>query len=112
MSEQEKKGILGDEFGVPMTEDVDEEVNNMCNFSEGIYQHGIEVGEARGEARGKAAGIAEGEARGKASGQATSVVSLMKALDIPVEQALDTLSVPEEDRPAVLELVNAQLAMN
>ena len=72
-----------------------------------LYNHiQLERADARKE------GKEEGKAEGKASGQASSVVSLMKAMDMPVEQALDTLSVSKEDRPAVLELVNAQLAMN
>ncbi len=42
---EEKKQILEEEYDIPMTQELDEEVSNMCNFSRGVIEKGIEFGE-------------------------------------------------------------------
>ena len=43
-SPTEKKRILQDDFNIPMTKDIEEEVNNMCNLSQGVYDYGVAQG--------------------------------------------------------------------
>jgi len=45
----EKLEILSDEFRVPATECLEEEVLNMCNLSQGIEEKGIEKGIEKGK---------------------------------------------------------------
>ncbi|MBR3811526.1 MAG: hypothetical protein IKJ16_04240 [Agathobacter sp.] len=40
----EKKAILEDEFKIPMTEKMEEEVKHMCNLSDGVENKGIQKG--------------------------------------------------------------------
>jgi len=59
MKTEEKLAIL-EKYDVPVIEDVEEEVEDMCNLGQGVYengwlegqQHGIMLGEKRGEKRG------------------------------------------------------------
>lgn len=41
---KEKKEILENEFQIPMTEEMEEEVEHMCNLSDGVEQKGIQKG--------------------------------------------------------------------
>lgn len=43
-----KEESIEKDFGIPMTEKVKTEVNNMCNLSDGIYEKGIEKGIQKG----------------------------------------------------------------
>lgn len=47
----EKKRILEKEFEISMTKNMESEVNDMCNLSQGIEERGIAIGEKRGEER-------------------------------------------------------------
>jgi len=47
---EEKKRILQEDFHIRMTKELESEVSELCNLSQGIF----EKGEARGEARGEA----------------------------------------------------------
>ena len=44
LSADEKKKIIESEYNIPMTEDLDKEVNVMCNLSEAIIEKGIKKG--------------------------------------------------------------------
>lgn len=44
----EKKEILKNDFGIPMTEKMEEEVVYMCNLSDGVEQKGIQKGIQKG----------------------------------------------------------------
>lgn len=50
LTKQEKKTIMEQEYGIPMTEKVERRVNVMCNLSGAIEERGIEQGIERGEA--------------------------------------------------------------
>lgn len=54
-----KKTVLDGTFGIPMTEKLEGEINAMCNLSDGIYDKGIQKGEASGIIKGRVIGMAE-----------------------------------------------------
>ena len=58
------------EYGIEEDEVFEREVKNMCTLSQGIYEIGIEEGEAIGIAKGETIGRAKGEAIGIAKGEA------------------------------------------
>ena len=66
----------------------------MDNFSKQIYEAGINDGRAEGKAEGKAEGLAEGKAVGKAE----SIKHLMSTLNVSIDQAMDILKTPPEER--------------
>ena len=83
---KEKKKILQEEFGISMTQELERGVSEMCNLSEGVEQKGI----AKGIAKGRTYGIVEGIA--------TSIRNLMESMGWSIEQAMDALQIPTEER--------------
>ena len=79
---KEKKKILQEEFGIRMTQELEREVSEMCNLSDGVEQKGI--------AKGRTYGIVEGIA--------TSIQNLMESMGWSIEQAMDALQIPTEER--------------
>ena len=49
----EKKQALEKDYGIPMSIELEKEVNSMCNLSEAIEEQGIEKGLEQGIERGK-----------------------------------------------------------
>lgn len=50
----EKLNIIGNEYDIPIEEKFREEVDIMCNLSQGVKEKGIAIGEERGIAIGEA----------------------------------------------------------
>ena len=73
----EKKKILMEEFDIPMTEQIEGEVEQMCNYSEGIWD------------AGKQEGILE------------SLNNLMKNTSYTFDEAADMLGIPVEKRDSL-----------
>lgn len=65
LDNQEKLTILEDEYNVPKIEYFREEMNIMCNLSEGIEEKGIAKGIEKGIKEGIAKGIVQGKVEGK-----------------------------------------------
>lgn len=57
----EEKLIKLEKMGISITDDLREEVSEMCNFSEGVAYKAREKGRAEGRAEGLAEGRAEGQ---------------------------------------------------
>ncbi len=70
----EKLNILEEEYDIPIEENLEKEVNYMCNLGEGIEERALE----RGITMGRNEGIAVGEARGIAVGEAILVKTMNK----------------------------------
>ncbi len=83
---REKEKILQDEFGIPVTQTLDEEVRQMCNLSDGVWKKGMEAG--------MEAGILK------------SIRSLMSSLELSSDQAMTALQIPESEQPRYTELLN------
>ena len=92
-SPKEKREILQEEFNIKMTQELEREVSEMCNLSEGVEQKGI----AKGIAKGRTYGIVEGIA--------TSIRNLMESMGWSIEQAMDALQIPTEERNGYLNML-------
>ena len=57
---EEKKWILEKEFKMPMTEELEGGVEEMCNLSKGVWEKGIEQGIEQGIERGLSRGVERG----------------------------------------------------
>ena len=86
---KEKQKILQEEFGIRMTQELEREVSEMCNLSDGVEQKGI--------AKGRTYGIVEGIA--------TSIRNLMESMGWSIEQAMDALQIPTEERNGYLNML-------
>ena len=80
-STEEKKKILQGDFDIKMTQELEREVSEMCNLSDGIEQKGI------------------------AKGIGVSIQSLMESMGWTIEQAMDALQIPTEERNVYLNLL-------
>ena len=92
-SPKEKREILQEEFNIKMTQELEREVSEMCNLSEGVEQKGIEKG------------IAKGRTYGIVEGIATSIRNLMESMGWSIEQAMDALQIPTEERNGYLNML-------
>ena len=97
---EEKKRLLERDFDLAMTTTMEEEVDLVCNLSEGVLKRGWE--------RGMEAGRVEGRAKGRVEGRVESICSLMDSMNLTLDQAMDALKIPEEDRPQYRELLKVQ----
>lgn len=80
-SPKEKREILQEEFNIKMTQELEREVSEMCNLSEGVEQKGI------------------------AKGITASIRNLMESMGWSIEQAMDALQIPTEERNAYLNIL-------
>ena len=65
-----------------MIEEMENEVNEMCNLSKGIEEIGIQ----------------KGIQRGQQEGILNSLRNLMETMNLAMETAMDALKIPEKDR--------------
>ncbi len=76
---KEKKEILENDFSIEMTKTLESEVSIMCNLSKGVEEKGIE------------------------KGILLSIRNLMETMGWSVEQAMEGLKIPEEEKSKYLE---------
>lgn len=72
---------IQEEFNIKMTQELEREVSEMCNLSEGVEQKGI------------------------AKGITASIRNLMESMGWSIEQAMDALQIPTEERNAYLNML-------
>ena len=84
----EKKRILQEDFAIPMTEDLERSVEQMCNLSERV--------------------MARGRAEGRAEATVTLIRNLMDSASISLDKAMSILKISEEDRAKYVELLTKQ----
>ena len=79
-----------EKYGIPMTEELKEEVMDMCNFSDGIEERGLK----RGRREGRQEAILQG------------IRNAMKNLGIPAEEAMRILGVPQKENEKYLKILS------
>ena len=72
---------IQEEFNIKMTQKLEREVSEMCNLSEGVEQKGI------------------------AKGITASIRNLMESMGWSIEQAMDALQIPTEERNGYLNML-------
>ena len=55
----EKLGIIGKEYDIPIEENFRKDMSTMCNLSQGVKEEGIAIGRKEGLKEGRRAGHAE-----------------------------------------------------
>lgn len=106
MSVKEKQKVLEEEYRIPMTEELKEEVEDMCNFSDGIEERGLERGRREGKKEGKREGRREGKKEGKQEMLIENLKSIIKNLGVSAEEAMMILGVPQKDNKKYLRLLS------
>lgn len=74
----EKKRILEEEFNIAMSEEMEKEADEMCDYSNYVEEKGIK--------------------KGIEQGLAVSLKNLIKNANMTLEQAMAVLEIPETDR--------------
>jgi len=96
----EKQRVLQNDFGIPMTRELEGGLRDMCNLGEAIEREGI--------AKGMAKGMAKGRTEGREEMLLFSIRNLIKNTGWPLEQAMKTLGVPQEEWPQYSQLIADQ----
>ena len=73
LSADKKLWIIETEFGIPLDDEIKEDVSAMCNLSQGIREKSEARGQAIGEARGQAQMILNMHKKGYTSGQIAEI---------------------------------------
>lgn len=79
LAAEKKLDIINTEYDIPIENKLREEVDSMCNLSQGIWETAEAAGRAAGEAAGRAAGEAVGRAAGEAAKEADMILAMRKA---------------------------------
>ena len=99
----DKKEQLQKGYGILMEKEIEEEVMDMCNFSDFIEQRGIEKGLEQGIEQGLLQGKEEGKAEGKVEATLLHVKKLMQRINVSAVDAMNMLDVEDDIRPAILQ---------
>ena len=98
---EEKLDIIEKEYDIPIEDDIREEVEEMCNLSQGIKEKAFEGGYLMGQEEGRESGYAEGKQNGYAE-----AVCLMYESGLSIEQIAGIIKMSADK---VNELVNPDL---
>ena len=77
----------------------------MCNLGHAVFVEGVEQGMNEGLAMGRSEGLAEGRREGR-SKLLTAVCSIMDKLGLNLDEALNALSIPENERQYFINAIN------
>ena len=69
-----KKETLQNVFGIPMTEELEREVDDMCNLSQGVYDKGYDIA------------------------LANAIKNLMETTEWDIEKCMDSLKIPDDKK--------------
>ena len=101
LAAKERMSILEDSFDIAMTEKVKQEVDKMCNLSQGVRAYGRAEGEALGIVKGEAMGIAKGELKERLK----NVKAIMDSLKVSALEAMNILKFSPEEQQKLLPLL-------
>ena len=77
---EDRKKVLEQDFGIPMQEEIEERMSEMCNLSQDIKYEALREGEAIGIKKGERRGIRKGERRGIKKGRKDERISIIRVL--------------------------------
>ena len=81
----------------------------MCNLSQGIVEKGLAEGLAKGMAQGVAEGMEQGLAKGIFDANMGSIRAMVSELHLTVEQAMNVLKIPQNEREHYKAALDAQV---
>ena len=102
MTAEQKLKLIKQEYDIPVDRNgIREEVNIMCNLSEGVEEMGYAKGEAAGIAMGEARGKAIGRSEGRLEGRADIILKMHKK-GYSLEQIMDVTDMGETEIKAII----------
>ena len=79
-----KKKILEQEYGIPMTVEMEKEAETMCGYGRGLARKYAEKGRAEGLEQGRQQGLAEGRNEGIQQERNSNILGMLRE-KIPIE---------------------------
>ena len=112
MPVDKRKQILQKEFDIPMTKEIEEEMQGMCNYGYAIAEYnkqvGIQEGIRQGFQKGKLEGFEEGKKVGEEHSRLTTLKNLISILKMSVQDAMNIINIPVEEQPKYMEMLQSQ----
>ena len=87
----EKLDIIGNEFQIPLENDIRKDVSEMCNLSQGIKEAGIAEGREEGRVEGREEGREEGRVEGRSEGRAEEIIETGYEFGLSEQDILERL---------------------
>ena len=78
----------------------------MCNLGHAVFVEGVEQGMNEGLAKGRSEGLAEGRREGRSKSLLAAARSIMEKLGLNLDEALNALSIPENERQYFINAIN------
>ena len=103
---EDKLDIIEKEYDIPIEDDIREEVEEMCNLSQGIKEKAFKVGYLDGRESGYAEGKQDGFSIGKENGYAEAICMMYES-GLPIEQIASIIKISIDK---VKELLNSDLS--
>ena len=91
----EKKTILENDYQVKVNENMQKEMNAMCNLADRIEEKALEKGIKQGIEKGIEQGIEQGIERGIEQEKIHTVVTLIEKLNLPFDEVIKLMNVPD-----------------
>lgn len=105
---EDKKAKLKEKYDIIMTQEIESEVDYMCNLSQGIREEGLAEGLTKGRIEGRAEGLEKGVAKGRIDTTLYYVNRLVYKNNFSVTEAMDLLDVDEKIRPVILKVLQKE----
>ncbi|MBQ7486187.1 MAG: hypothetical protein IJT77_01685 [Clostridia bacterium] len=87
-SVEKRKDVLENEFHIPMTKEMEGDMQAMCNFSDAVEYYG--------------------EQKGYEKGVLASIKNLQQTMNLSLQQAMDALRVSKDDQVKYSKLFSAE----
>ena len=111
---------LREKYGIMMTREMEREVEEMCNLSQGVWNEGhaegrmegIAEGLAKGQIQGRIEGLSEGQAQGRIEMASELVLNMMKTTKQTIQEVMNLLGIEEALRPFIEQRIQTQTNHN
>ena len=106
---------LREKYGIMMTREMEREVEEMCNLSQGVWNEGhaegrmegLAEGLAKGQIQGRIEGLSEGQAQGRIEMASELVLNMMKTTKQTIQEVMNLLGIEEALRPFIEQRINS-----
>ncbi|MCI8541669.1 MAG: hypothetical protein HFE67_09210, partial [Erysipelotrichaceae bacterium] len=99
---------LREKYGIMMTREMEREVEEMCNLSQGVWNEGRMEGIAEGLAKGQI----QGRTEGLIEGQSKIVLNMMKTTKQTIQEVMNLLGIEEALRSSIEQRIQTQTNHN
>ena len=104
METKKKKQQLEDRFHLPMTREINQEVEDMCNLSAGIWEDALIQGRSEGRIAGLEEGRSEGRMMGKLEGKLETLKMLVAMGKLALKDAAQAANMSQEEFKAAVNM--------